>query len=156
MSFQPRRHRAVVASLAAGLLLAIAVPAAPAIGITLPGCRVRNVDRATGFTSLQAAVSDAATVSGDHLTVKGLCDGDTVIATDLTIRGIRPPGSITASLYGTGSGSVITIATGARVSIASLRYGAASFSVRQRSQSATAPSASRSGRGCASNHRVSA
>lgn len=122
MSSQSRRPRrpAAIATAAAILAATLALPAAPVLGLTIPTCAVRNVDRDTTFAALQPALDDAATVAGDHLTVKGPCSGDATIDIDLSIRGVRAKGGPAPSLVGTGTASVLTIVPGVRVSIAAL------------------------------------
>lgn len=122
MSSQSRRPRrpTAIATAAATIVATLALPAAPVLGLTIPTCAVRNVDRDTTFAALQPALDDAATVAGDHLTVKGPCSGDASIDIDLSIRGIRAKGGPVPTLVGTGTASVLTIAPGVRVSIAAL------------------------------------
>jgi nitrous oxidase accessory protein NosD len=83
------------------------------------GCRVR--DRDTGIVSrtLQAAVDRAR--GGARLVVRGTCAGSTTIDRDLRIRGSRRDGSGPATLQGGPGGPVVTIAAGARVTLAALR-----------------------------------
>ena len=91
--------------------LAVATsPAAPTLGLSSTACRVKNLDTGSTRRSLQKAV-DAAS-SDQRLTVRGVCHGITTIGKNLTIIGIRPPGSRQAKTRGDDDGSVIVTRPG--------------------------------------------
>lgn len=88
-------------------------------------CLVRNLDTDVVKRDLQDAV-DAAR-AGQRLTVRGTCKGSTAIRKDLHLRGVQTETSGTPTLAGAGPGTVVTVASGAEVTIRSLtiRDGAA-------------------------------
>lgn len=98
--------------------LIVAVPAMPALGLSPTQCKVKDIESGVTKTSLQAAVRAAK--GGDHLTVRGVCHGTTLIAKNLSIAGIRPAGAAKPALDGDAAGTVVTIAFGNKVSIRKL------------------------------------
>jgi peptidoglycan-N-acetylglucosamine deacetylase len=76
-------------------------------------CRVRNLDTGITKRSLQRAANLAS--AGHRLAVQGTCRGATTIRKSLRIIGIESATSGAPSLVGKGSGSVVTVSSGATV-----------------------------------------
>jgi hypothetical protein len=81
-------------------------------------CNVVDINSNHSYTSLQAAVTAAA--PGDTLFVKGTCTGTTEIGKNLTVSGQSQSGTKTATLNGGGQGAVLTIDSGATVTLNTL------------------------------------
>ena len=96
--------------LAAGVVLAGALLAAPVAAAKPTKCHIVDVGTHRDFSTLQAAVDAAA--PGATLRVKGTCVGTTTIIKDLAVTGESKPGVGTATLDGNGAGTVLTIAGG--------------------------------------------
>ena len=80
----------------------------PASAFAKPGaCDIVNQTQGGKYTSLQAAVDDAA--EGNTLKLKGVCYGTTIIDKDLSIRGNSNPGYGAATLHGQDLGTVLTV-----------------------------------------------
>jgi hypothetical protein len=99
--------------------------AAPAAQAETTFCLIIDRTAHTSHASLQDAVNAAA--AGDTLWVRGTCTGTTEISKDLTITGLRA-----ATLDGNQGGTVLTITSGATVTINRLTItgGYANTSVR--------------------------
>ncbi len=112
--------------LAAGVVLAGTLLAAPVAAAKPTKCQIVNVATHKHFATLQTAV-DAASPR-DTLRVKGTCVGSTTINRDVTITGESKHGVGAATLDGNGAGRVLTI-TGGVVSITGLTItgGSATF-----------------------------
>lgn len=114
-----RRSTAPFAALIASLALVAALPV-PSLAAGRSDCRVLNVESGARSSSLQGAV-DAAS-AGDHLRVRGTCQGITTIDRDLAIRGVRPSrGWVRPTLDGDGLGATIVTEEGTRVRMRTLR-----------------------------------
>jgi len=100
-------------ALLVALSLLAAIPAAPALGLSPTACRVKNTD--SGITKRTLAAAVAAASDGDHLTLRGVCHGTTMIDRSLSIRGIRPKGAAKPTLDGDALDAVVTIAPGATI-----------------------------------------
>jgi len=81
--------------------------AAPAASAATSHCLIINNAINTSYTSLQAAVTAAA--SGATLWVRGTCTGTATISTSVTITGQQPAGFTPPTLSGGGPGPVLGI-----------------------------------------------
>jgi hypothetical protein len=81
-------------------------------------CRVVDTTSNQSYASLQDAVTAAA--PGDTLFVKGTCTGTTEIGKNLTVTGQSQSGTKTATLNGGAQGAVLTIDSGAAVTLNTL------------------------------------
>lgn len=104
------------AALLASFVAAVASPSDAVASAT--ACRVENLDSGVTKQSLQEAVTLAR--GGHRLTVRGTCNGVTIIGKHLSITGIRTNASGRPTLDGDGQGSVLTIDHGVRVVIKDL------------------------------------
>lgn len=86
--------------------------------VTVSTCLVTDTSSNQGYTTLQDAVNAAA--AGDTLTVEGTCTGTTTIGQDLTVTGQPASGYPTPTLNGNHSGTVLTIDSGATVTVNAL------------------------------------
>jgi hypothetical protein len=109
---------AMVLPLAVSGLIAQALIAAPGALATTSHCLVINNAIDTSYPTLQAAVNAAS--PGATLWVRGTCTGTTVIGTSLTLTGQHPSGFTAPTLNGGGQGSVLTIDSGAAVTVNTL------------------------------------
>ncbi len=107
------------------LVTALATSAGAAAATPTPGaCRVQDLDSGITRSTLQRAVDDAS--PGADLALRGTCRGLTIITKDLAITGIETPVSGRPVLDGALSGTVVTVASGVRVTLRdlSIRFGA--------------------------------
>ena len=102
----PGRRVAVLAA-AAALAGGVGVAGAPAASAATSHCLIINNAINTSYTSLQAAVTAAA--SGATLWVRGTCTGTATISTSLTITGQQPAGFTAPTLNGGGPSPVLDI-----------------------------------------------
>jgi hypothetical protein len=111
-----RGYDAQVRRLALGLSLAIGLASLvpPLAAAAASPCRVRNVDQGTAGGSLKAMA--AAADDGDRLRVRGVCRGEVVVASDITIRGVGEGPAVT----GLGVRRVLRVQPGAEVTIRDL------------------------------------
>ena len=108
-------RRLIAASVVLALVMALGATSVSAVSPTR--CRVRNLDTGVLQTSLQEAVDLAS--PGQRLTVKGTCQGTTVIDKDLSIRG-KGPRSHPATLDSNQSDRVMTVTMGVSVVLEAL------------------------------------
>src|SRR5438309_6093558 len=104
-------------ALTAAIIGLAAVPAAAATGTgTGTECRVQDTTIHVVYTDLQPAIDQAA--AGDRIVVRGTCVGAFSVDKDLTLVGHPTPRAPTPTLQGKDHrGSVLTVATGATVSV---------------------------------------
>ena len=104
-----RGMRRRLAALAAATALGggVWLAAAPMASAATSHCLIINNAIDTSYTSLQAAVTAAA--SGATLWVRGTCTGTATISTSLTITGQQPAGFTAPTLSGGGPGPVLDI-----------------------------------------------
>lgn len=86
----PRSWPVTTATVTLLVSLLLGVLAAPVAQAGTTPCRVANVTQDTHGTSFKVMVK--AAVDGDHLTVRGTCEGGVTTRTDLVITGIGDPG----------------------------------------------------------------